>query len=405
MAISRMKATYERASSVLVLDTSLENIVSAGITSYEVVLRILTCPWQTRLWTYQEACLASNLLFKFADRAVNLKTTIGGLEDLERPMDIPDYFSLVRSYMSSRFSEHAEDYPMPAAKRFAKTMQFIIDSLAFRSTTVPSDEVICLAALLKLPVTELLKTPEDQMRPAFWVLMEYIPAEIIFARGPKLQQPGFCWAPATFLGITSGFATSPLTTYSKLTSAGLEVGFPGFLLSAPEQTEPKITFRFCFRTGSADWYLVTLPDNNPFSPTYQGEAVAWWKSFSSAKLALIEAQSVQAPGVANAGSGTEFTHLLTEVWRVNEGTIFVKRMASVYVAKANARETETLNFLERNARGRTNLEDAEDIDSVHLEDFETFEDWHDRLQEFLALQHTYHGIIAQRLEKQVWCVD
>ena len=59
-AIQLLGKTYHEATAVLVLDRELEIVNAASAPFFEVGLRILCSGWVKRLWTLQEATLATN---------------------------------------------------------------------------------------------------------------------------------------------------------------------------------------------------------------------------------------------------------------------------------------------------------------------------------------------------------
>ena len=82
LALSRMKRTYEEASCVLVLDSSLRYYDCAELLVRERAYRIVTSAWSRRLWTLQEAMLSikgARLWFQFRDTAINVQALVDGI--------------------------------------------------------------------------------------------------------------------------------------------------------------------------------------------------------------------------------------------------------------------------------------------------------------------------------------
>lgn len=65
-AIKTMKACYENASLVWVLDSGLLR-TSINTAYHEILIRVATSPWLRRLWTLQEAVFAKEIVFQFQD--------------------------------------------------------------------------------------------------------------------------------------------------------------------------------------------------------------------------------------------------------------------------------------------------------------------------------------------------
>jgi hypothetical protein len=112
----------------------------------------------------------------------------------------------------------------------------LMHALKVRSTSVASDEALCLAALMKLDLAEIAKAQHDERMIAFWSLLKDVPRSIIFNTGIKLQKPGYRWAPSSFLRPNSKSedirANLPVHAQhrevtGKVTLLGLEVEFPG----------------------------------------------------------------------------------------------------------------------------------------------------------------------------------
>ncbi|KAI0597007.1 hypothetical protein F4775DRAFT_562076 [Biscogniauxia sp. FL1348] len=69
-ALKQLHHVFQQASAVVVLDPSL-GAANVG-SDVDCLLRIRYSDWKSRLWTLQEGSLARRLLFKFANRTVNL---------------------------------------------------------------------------------------------------------------------------------------------------------------------------------------------------------------------------------------------------------------------------------------------------------------------------------------------
>lgn len=72
LAIAKMRDTYGHITATLVLDAWLLSNSSAGMTDGEKMMRMFSCTWNSRLWTFQEGALPDSLYFQFMDTAENL---------------------------------------------------------------------------------------------------------------------------------------------------------------------------------------------------------------------------------------------------------------------------------------------------------------------------------------------
>lgn len=187
LAIMRLRTVYEQASAVLVVDRSL---VRVGKHIVERQVQLLCSDWMRRLWTLQEGRLASRLYIQFRDDAM----AVLGLADTDRDRSKePD---------THIFDDVKYDLGVTIFKHFVKrdhlTHQFtdLVDDMAHRSVTVRTDEPICLANMLGL-VLENFK-PYPTMLDIYRSL-PILPPSLMFLTYPKMDVPGFRWAPSTFL--------------------------------------------------------------------------------------------------------------------------------------------------------------------------------------------------------------
>ena len=233
LAISFMRRTYKDAVDVLVIGTYLQAQKSSGLTDTELLMRIFCSPWQRRLWTYQEGALAQRLRFQFSDVAIDMQPIILRYATNEWSPPVANY--LVTLYLDlRRFTEGlpVED-PPPMISQLSK-------ALVFRSTSVSSDEALCLCTMLDLDIAKLLSiSPEDRngRMMELWKMMPNIPADVAFTTGPKLEDVGYRWAPSTFLGRGSQISGSGYPS-ARRTDSGLEFECYGFHLKVPPLQKP-----------------------------------------------------------------------------------------------------------------------------------------------------------------------
>ena len=193
LAISMMRQTYENAYAVLVLESWIQATNVGQMTDLEAILRILCCSWNTRLWTLQEGALAQNLLSQFADMAYDLD---GGLENLRKLDD-----SILECSMRGVITQRIRDlrvFKNRDTEVFDK-LTAAIYALAFRSTSVATDEALCLATLLDMDVMKLYQEPPEERMIHFWRSFDTVPLKFLNLNHPKLQTPGLRWAPSTLL--------------------------------------------------------------------------------------------------------------------------------------------------------------------------------------------------------------
>lgn len=253
LAILRMRETYTNAAHVLVLDSGIRHVVVGDTPMVESLMRIFTSGWMQRLWTLQEGALARKLWFEFADGIVEF------LEFFNRFRRL--CYSDVRyfSFVYDMFNQSQWLGPMaPYLGQRRTVMQttevghklHVLDTgLQRRSTSVASDEALCIATLMDLSMDELLKvegTVEARMMKIWHLVAEKyngIPASILFLDYPKLRRQGYHWAPSTLLhedGDPKGSNRLLRWTDANLgipTDTGLLVKYSGFMLRLRMSTD------------------------------------------------------------------------------------------------------------------------------------------------------------------------
>ena len=120
---------------------------------------------------------------------------------------------------------------IPFKQANSRSIEFIINDVQRRSTSNRGDEPICIASLLGLDVGLLAKTPSTQRMRVFYLMLDKIPAYVMFSLVPRLPDHGFHWAPASFLALSKQrINLSVNQTLASPTASGLLVQYPGFML-------------------------------------------------------------------------------------------------------------------------------------------------------------------------------
>ena len=223
-AIKCMAWTYAMAHKVLVLDSYLLNVTAADKAPDELATRILASDWTTRLWTYQEGTMNSNLYFQFSDGAVSLDEL---RSRRQRPAEwsVSDDIGYSLIGLTNDVSRLTLD----------SQIDVIAHALRHQSTSVSTDEALCLGLLLRLDMKALTEAPADERMKKLWSLVPHPPPRLVFWIGPRLTEPGFRWAPATLLGSSARNRVlrgpePECAAYQ--TERGLQIQFPGMRLCA-----------------------------------------------------------------------------------------------------------------------------------------------------------------------------
>ncbi|KAL8709532.1 MAG: hypothetical protein Q9220_005774 [cf. Caloplaca sp. 1 TL-2023] len=233
IALSMMRKPYLDAGSVLVLDAGLHKIHSEELDPLETGLSIYNCQWMRRLWTLQEGALPDKLYFQFSDASVDLDKLFKKVLHIHQTDIGRQYLALDIGTAHGKLRNFFHG-SIPAA---GPDLATAVEALQYRSVSVAADEALLISGLLNLDARRVLDGDDSSRMQRLWTLMpsapKGIPANVIFRTEPRLSQPGFRWAPQTFLtsddergwGLSSSFTQDRPTL---LTSAGLQVQCPGF---------------------------------------------------------------------------------------------------------------------------------------------------------------------------------
>ena len=191
-ALDLMRDTYAEAQTVLVLDRWLLRQDLCSMPLLDALFRIICSPWTRRLWTLQEGALAHRIFLQGADGFLEVDTA---MMEISKPTDDVNYLN-VRSDIMHRWYTIRGFKDLEAVDLF----RALYPSLAFRTTSILEDEPLYLATLFKLPIAPIaeLKTHEERMQ-ALWSKFKVLPAEVMDHYEPRLQIPGFRWAPRSFM--------------------------------------------------------------------------------------------------------------------------------------------------------------------------------------------------------------
>ena len=204
ICIARMRKIYESATAVIALDPDLQRL-SSDASPTKFLGHLLSCSWRSRQWTYQEGNLAWDLLAPAQGKWFDMDKILD-LYELEE--DITDGTArgcieasmtrsmadvsrrLIRSYLAPMQVAHASETPL----------ENMLRALAHRTTSRDGDEAICIATFMNIDPAPILaeSSPKDRMRKLLGCL-PVLSKAMLFAYGPRFQEPGFRWAPETFL--------------------------------------------------------------------------------------------------------------------------------------------------------------------------------------------------------------
>ncbi|KAL4741110.1 hypothetical protein BDV11DRAFT_183781 [Aspergillus similis] len=252
VAIKSMKAVYERAFRVLVLDGDIQSFSSSDYT--QSFMRIRLSAWMRRLWTLNEGVLANKLCVKFADGIfdVNERSKAQQREayDSELAQTKHTYGTPMRDadnfhwkFRLLRVNVVSEPDPRmvrrttsvetsPEAKRCFAIMEAFSAAL-YRSTSKERDEMLCFASLIGWDTSLLKGLPFEDHMHALLSTEKYLPQGMLFLAGPRMRQRGWQWAINRFGNCGAkrlNVKFDDMMTMGLVTKDGFEVEYPGLVL-------------------------------------------------------------------------------------------------------------------------------------------------------------------------------
>ena len=248
LAIQYMRKTYSEADKVLVLEKYLRSHDVETMSAFERVARIFCSSWTLRLWTFQEGVLAKSLFIQFADTALEFYKAFLAMIYDEGP-----HFE--RHSLSGFYTEIRSRRPITGSAAPFEDLQELVMALKERTTTVASDEVLCLGTMMDVDMQKLLEMDPEARMKRFWSLQSADPANLIFWTGRRLKDRGYRWAPASFVDHVLDFlpaGTDPLIQpMAQRTALGLMVKYPGVILGTFQ--DARIARGFWLRDEAREW--------------------------------------------------------------------------------------------------------------------------------------------------------
>ncbi|KAI0694778.1 hypothetical protein C8Q76DRAFT_573425, partial [Earliella scabrosa] len=189
-AIRLMAETYRRADAVVVFDDGIRSLCTSTAPIKEITFRIQTSAWMQRIWTLQEAVLARELHFEFADGLFPDSRLSDAWATSMKP--VPSSLGIQNSQWSSGRHQFRQ----------------VVYLLGRRTTSKPEDETVAVAALMDVNVSKLLdQEGADARMRVFLTEFKTLPVDIIFGSqisSARLPFPGFRWAPRTLTNTVTG---------------------------------------------------------------------------------------------------------------------------------------------------------------------------------------------------------
>ncbi|KAL8840538.1 MAG: hypothetical protein Q9170_001291 [Blastenia crenularia] len=292
LALNKMRAPYERAKHVLVLDPHLRCLDSKILTPTEIFAQVSCSSWMRRLWTLQEGRLAKKVWFQFADQAVDVQNVFFVLDRRRIPSRF-EYWIGAALYIRLWMHIWHRGDRVANTSAVAASLSSTSHALTSRSVSVPTDEALCLFTLMGMDLTQVTAVPPADRMAVFWRAFQRVPRGLLFSRAPsKMSEPGLHWAPSSFMGFQSDKEwngpqdlSSPKEDdpHAVPTSAGLQIALPGLILhkdliARMRQFDFTWNVDLIVQDGNSKSYAMRLEE-----PWRQGIDI----SASSAQLAII----------------------------------------------------------------------------------------------------------------------
>ncbi|KAL8742923.1 MAG: hypothetical protein Q9190_004669 [Brigantiaea leucoxantha] len=227
-ALYQMAKIYFEAQCVLVIDPELQQMTHRHLSDEQIFASVLCSSWNSRSWTFQEACMARIFYIQFVDGYCVIDQKwheLGGnnpsdtkadaskkeieMTDLQVSrrhetrcfllQEVSQWFgempliTKMRSHDPRILMSHAEDW-----MRFALAW----NGLRNRSTTKTDDLYGIIAIMVDLRAREILELPRNERMKAIIRAQATLPLQLLYQAGPKLRdsQNRISWAPARIEG-------------------------------------------------------------------------------------------------------------------------------------------------------------------------------------------------------------
>ena len=222
MAIAQMAQIYVEAQCVLVVDPELQKMKFKDLPDEELFASVQCSSWNSRSWTFQEACMARVFYVQFLDgysiidkkwhdfmKRLDRKTTfdataseasnetISMRETLM--MEVSKWFGTmpvmtkIRSYDSRTLMTRSEDW-----QNFVR----VWNGLCTRSTTKSDDLYGIIAIMVDLTAYEILRLDPQERMKAILRSQSTLPVSLLYQDCPRIldAQGTSMWAPSQIAG-------------------------------------------------------------------------------------------------------------------------------------------------------------------------------------------------------------
>lgn len=231
-ALEAIRDVYINASMVLVIDKTIEGCTSST-PSEELYAHIYLSAWMQRMWTYEEAVLAKELLFVLKD----------GFH-VYSPATPPS----MRRTVAVVWQNFAAQLYRLRVDLQRLNIGHIYRAFRYRLTNAPQEEFLSVGGMLNLDTGMLMRSKGEDRTKSFWLALGSVPSDVPFLDCPKLSQHGFRWAPATMMHPSSTMLDTEVEGPKSLCT---ETGLLGEYLTLSFQD----SLRGCKRSEGSIFYI------------------------------------------------------------------------------------------------------------------------------------------------------
>jgi len=203
-SIGMMASIYSNASAVIVLDSMLQKTSCHHMPIESLTLYLLMSDWNRRLWTLQEALLATMICVVLQDQVVDFGQlfAIASL-GVPTPVTFDCMTEIARMLTGS------------------KNIASLARMIRHRATSNMSDEPLIISTLLGLDRVSIAQLDGEDRMCQVWLSLGTVSRSVLFTTEPKILRPGLGWAPSTFVFPEGGSGILP---YDPLDAEILPIG-------------------------------------------------------------------------------------------------------------------------------------------------------------------------------------
>lgn len=195
-ALNSMAKIYKNANSVLVIDSGVAASCSKSSSATEIILHVTLSNWIRRLWTLQEGVFANAIHILVSDGTVSLASVLQ-----QKSLDyLGDDLEIIFGRSFGKPFYPVRDTKLKARPSEAQVI-YTIREVSKRTSTFKKDEALCIAFLLDIDTTEIVEARDlkNTMPILLEALNHSIPPCMILLPGKRNIEPGYRWAPQSFL--------------------------------------------------------------------------------------------------------------------------------------------------------------------------------------------------------------